>query len=288
MLERDWNNDRGQHLVNTEGQGEEGEQLSASKDNEDDEVNEEEQTGGENKSSKGEIQNGSETEKVSETEVLENPEDTVPENKVPKFQTVSYEYFDDALFIGDSRTVGLMEYGNLENATFFADSGMSVYGLAWKKISVPGKGKVTFDEILTEQQYGKIYLMLGMNELGYRFDTTKERYQETLEKILAEQENAIIYLCANMHVTAEQSAKDEIYNNENVNLINELIAGLTDGEKIFYLDVNELFDDENGALAEEYTSDAFHVLGKYYEDWIDWLCTRAILLPEEEQKGENS
>ena len=281
MLERDWNHNHMQHLVDAEGQGEDSEQLSASENNKNDDINEDEQTGSETESSEGEPQNGSETEIVSGTEVLEEPEDQMPE-----YQTVGYEYFDDALFIGDSRTVGLMEYGNLENATFFADSGMSVYGLAWKKISVPGKGKVTFDEVLTEKQYGKIYLMLGMNELGYRFDTTKERYQETLEKILAAQENAIIYLCANMHVTAEQSAKDEIYNNENVNLINELIAGLTDGEKIFYLDVNELFDDENGALSEEYTSDAFHVLGKYYEDWIDWLCTKAILPQADEPQNE--
>ena len=113
--------------------------------------------------------------------------------------------------------------------------------------------------------------------LIYRFDTTKERYRETVEKILAAQEDAVIYLCANMHVTAEQSQKDEIYNNDNVNMINELIAGLADGERTFYLDVNELFDDENGNLDEKYTSDAFHVLGIYYVDWVDWLCTKAIM-----------
>ena len=280
MLERDWNNNHVQNLVNAEGQSEDSDRLSASENKESEDVSEEDRTGSENESSKVEHQNGTETENDSGTEVLEAPEDIVPEK--PVYQTVGYEYFDDALFIGDSRTVGLMEYGNLGNATFFADSGMSVYGLAWKKIEVPDRGKMTFDEILTEKQYGKIYLMLGMNELGYRFDTTKERYLETLEKILAAQEDAVIYLCANMHVTAKQSEKDEIYNNENVNLINELIAGLADGEKTFYLDVNELFDDENGSLDEKYTSDAFHVLGTYYVDWVDWLCTRAILPQVEE------
>ena len=212
------------------------------------------------------------SERVEETEILEEPEE-----EIPVFQTVERDYFDDALFVGDSRTVGLMEYGNLENASFFADSGMSVYGLALKKIAIPGKGKMTFDEVLAEKQYGKIYLMLGMNELGYRFETTKTRFEETVEKIHAAQPEAIIYLCANMHVTKEQSEKDEIYNNTNVNLINEVIAALADGEQFIYLDVNELFDDEEGCLSEEYTSDAFHVLGKYYEDWVDWLCTKATV-----------
>lgn len=216
-------------------------------------------------------------ESIEEPDPEENLESTeASEEEKPKFQTVERDYFDDALFVGDSRTVGLMEYGNLENASFFADSGMSVYGLALKKITVPGKGKVTFDEVLAEKQYAKIYLMLGVNELGYHFETTKTRFEQTVEKICAAQPDAIIYLCANLHVTKAQSEKDKIYNNQNINLINEVIAALADGEKLIYLDVNELFDDEEGYLNEEYTSDAFHVLGKYYEDWVDWLCTKAI------------
>lgn len=221
------------------------------------------------------------TETPDHTEVpdsTENQEDVeIPAEEESKFKTVERDYFDDALFVGDSRTVGLMEYGNLENATFFADSGMSVYGLALKKITMPGKGKMTFDQVLDERQYGKIYLMLGVNELGYRFETTKARFEETVEKIHAAQPEAIIYLCANMHVTKEQSEKDEIYNNTNVNMINEVIEALADDQQFIYLDVNELFDDEEGYLNEEYTSDAFHVLGKYYEDWVDWLCTKAII-----------
>lgn len=214
--------------------------------------------------------------------------ETVPvvdakENNVEEYQeaeTVGYEYFEDALFIGDSRTVGLMEYGNIGNATFFADSGMSVFELDKKKISIPSEGKMGFDEVLTRKEYGKIYLMLGINELGYRFENIQERYKETVERIKESQGNAIIYLCANMHVTEEQSQKDEIYNNQNVNRVNEMISGLADNERIFYIDVNERFDDESGSLSTEYSSDSFHVYGKYYMDWVDWLCTKVVKKPE--------
>lgn len=218
----------------------------------------------------------------TEKDIVENTEEKI-EDKVLEFQTVDYDYFDDALFIGDSRTVGIMEYGNLENATFFADSGMSVFGLEYKKISVPNVGKVTFDEVLKGRHYGKIYLMLGINELGYQFDNTRKKYQETVEKIRTYQEDAVLYLCANMHVTEEQSSKDAIYNNANVNQMNELIASFADNETIFYIDINELFDDETGSLSAEYSSDAFHVLGKYYVDWVDWLCTKAIVTEDGER-----
>lgn len=191
-------------------------------------------------------------------------------------EPVGREYFEDALFIGDSRTVGLMEYGNIDGATFFADSGMSVFKLDKKKVYLSSEGKLGFEEVLTRKEYGKVYLMLGINELGYRFEILQEKYKETVERIQKRQGNAIIYLCANMHVTEEQSQKDEIYNNQNINRVNKMISSLADNERIFYIDVNEKFDDKNGSLSTEYASDSFHVYGKYYMDWVDWLCTSAV------------
>lgn len=223
-----------------------------------------------------------ETVKETQSETMvpyeEETQPNVLEEPTFTFQTVGYEYFDDALFIGDSRTVGLMEYGNLEHADFFADSGMSVFGLYSKKIPISDIGTVTFEELLQKKQYGKIYLMLGINELGYQFDTVKQRYEETTQNIRQAQPDAVLYVCANLHVTQEQSQKDVLYNNENLNRINEMIQGLADETHIFYLDINELFDDETGSLDQELTSDAFHVLGKHYADWVDWLCTKAIVL----------
>ena len=179
--------------------------------------------------------------------------------------------FADTLLVGDSRTIGLMEYGNIEQATFFADKGMSVFLLEKKQVVFPDLGKVSFYELLEKKNFSKIYFMLGMNELGYPFESVQRKYQEVLNNMLEKQEGAVIYLCANLHVTAEQSQEDEIYNNENVNRVNEMIAGLADNETTFYIDVNELFDDENGCLSTEYACDNFHVWGKYYADWVEWL-----------------
>lgn len=220
------------------------------------------------------------SEEQGETAAETQPPQEIIEQPL-EFQTVGYDYFDDALLIGDSRTVGLMEYGSLENATFFADSGMSIFGLATKKISIAGVGNVTLEELLQQKQYGKIYLMLGINELGYQFDSIQKRYEETVTKIREAQPDAILYVCANLHVTQEKSLSDKIYNNDNLNRVNEMVHALADDQSVFYLDINELFDDDTGSLNKDLTSDSFHVLGKYYIDWIDWLCTKAIVLPEE-------
>lgn len=217
-------------------------------------------------------------EKDPEMEEAPEPELAPPlEPEGPRpFMTVGYEYFDDALLVGDSRMEGILEYGNLEKATFFADAGMSVFSLGKKRLPVGDEGKLTFEEVLNKKQYGKVYLMLGLNELGYKESAIIEKYGETVEQILASQEEAILFLCANMHVTEKQSGKDKVFNNDNINRVNEMISRFADGQRIIYLDVNEAFDDENGNLKSECSSDGFHVYAKHYVEWVDWLCTKGI------------
>ncbi|MCI8673992.1 MAG: hypothetical protein HFI89_11010 [Lachnospiraceae bacterium] len=184
-------------------------------------------------------------------------------------------YFDDALFIGDSRTVGLSEYGNLGNAEVVADSGMNVHEIFDKNFATRSGEKKSLEMILSEERFGKIYLMLGINELGYDFDYTVAKYKKLVEKLRETQPDALIFLQANLHVTAGKSAASGIYNNENIDRFNRAIGQLADNRYLFYLDVNELFDDEGGNLAEEYTADNSHVLGIYYEDWVEWLLKHA-------------
>ena len=200
-------------------------------------------------------------------------QDTVSKEQedAPKEEIGRQEFFANALFIGDSRTVGLMEYGNIEGATFFASSGMSVFSLNKKTVTIPGEGKQSFEEILERKQYDTIYLMLGINELGYRFERVEAQYNEILEQIKGAQGEAKIYLCANLHVTKEQSERDYIFNNDNINRVNQMIEASADNERTYYLDVNVLFDDEEGNLSTDYSSDSFHVLGRYYTNWVDWI-----------------
>ena len=202
----------------------------------------------------------------------------VEENEIPSYTigVTDSAYFNDALFIGDSRTVGIAEYGYFEEADFFADVSMSVYKVEKRSLYVDGI-RCKLEKLLSENTYGKIYIMLGINELGYDFDYTVNKYRALLENIRTSQPDAIIYICANLHVTKEQSESDKLFNNMNINRFNEAISQMADEEQYFYIDVNVLFDDAEGHLSEEYSSDNAHVKGKYYVEWCDWLLTQAIV-----------
>ncbi len=198
-----------------------------------------------------------------------------------KFTKVSAEYFDDALFIGDSRTVGLKEYGSaIKNATFFASTGMDIYQIYSVKINVGKFGKTDLMSLLKNNNYSKVYIMLGINELGYTFNNTIKKYSELIDTIRATQPGVIIYVAANMHVSASRSASDNIFNNTNINNFNNMLAKLADNKNAYYLDVNPLFDDADGNLRADYTHDNTHVLGKHYKTWADWITENAIAKPD--------
>lgn len=232
--------------------------------------------------SNAEIQSSVQTTTTSETTGTSSYEETTtttaPPEPVLEFQSSSASYFDDALFIGDSRTVGISEYGNLQNADYFCNTGMSVYNLFSANENVKSLGTSTnLEDLLNKNQYGKIYFMLGINELGYDFEATMAKYAETVGFIREKQPDAILYVQANLHVTKSRSDSDAIYSNANIDRFNQRISELADGKEIFYIDINEVFDDGYGNLAAEYTSDNAHVYAKYYVDWSDWLCTKTIV-----------
>lgn len=203
---------------------------------------------------------------------------TTPSKPAFVFAKSGIEYFDDALFIGDSRTVGLYEYGNLQNADYFCSTGMSVYNLFSSSEYVKSIDKnTTLENLLDSSEYGKVYLMLGINELGYSFDKTIEKFSETVNTIRTKQPDAILYVMANLHVTKNRSDSDSIFCNPNIDKLNNSISSLADGKNIFYIDVNELFDDGHGNLDAVYTSDNAHVYAKHYIDWSNWLCTKTIV-----------
>ncbi len=208
----------------------------------------------------------------AEQDTSSEEEQTEAEPEEPPFPEVD-DSFDDVLFIGDSRTDGLSEYGHLGNADVFADSGLSAYTAMTKSLQISGEDetKYTLEELLSERQYKLILVMLGINELGYDRQAAIRKYGELVNRIQELQPEAYLVLEANLHMTEDKSEGDDIFNNENINEMNDAIHQIAEEKNLGWLDVNELFDDENGNLNADLSADGVHVLGKYYRDWSDWI-----------------
>lgn len=195
------------------------------------------------------------------------------------YTKVGEDYFEDAAFLGDSRTMGISDYAGL-SADFYCENGMTIYkllgekGVTWQKTGE----KVNMNEVLQQKKYGKIYIMLGMNELGYG-DTEyfREHYEAVLAQIREWQPQAVIFLMANLHVSQEKNNLETEFNNININAKNAAVASLADGIDVFYLDSNPYFTDENGLLKSELTFDGVHLYADNYAEWKNFLMEHGVV-----------
>lgn len=223
-----------------------------------------------------------ETVEQSETVPEETMEEEIPPEPEIRFGRVEDDYFQDALFLGDSRTVGMKEYGGLGDiATFYASTGMTIYKLfSVEIVELPDQSeKVTIEEALQHQSFAKIYIMVGINEMGTgTIERFTEAYRAVVERLQELQPDAIIYIQGILKVTTARSEKGDYINNEGIEARNEALSQLADGEKIFYLDVNPAVCDEDGGLVKDYTSDGVHLKAKYISLWKEYLKDNAVLL----------
>lgn len=198
-----------------------------------------------------------------------------------EFVTVEDDYFADAVFIGDSRTVGMYEYGGLEEiSTFYASTGLTVYKIFDSAIvRVPGqKQKITVEEALQQNTFSRIYLMIGINEMGTgTVETFIAKYKEVVAHLQELQPEADLFIQGIMKVTTERSNQGDYINNEGIEARNAELEKLADGRKIFYLDVNPLICDETGGMEPSYTFDGVHLKAQYVEIWKNFLKEHAVL-----------
>lgn len=193
----------------------------------------------------------------------------------PPLREADESYFDDALFIGDSRTVGLAAYGRLGKADYFANVGMSVFGVLSASCEDNQFSETTLEGLLSQKKYGKIYIMLGVNDVGYPFESFVAQYRKVISAVAEMAPDSRIVLEANLTVSRMKSQSDGLVNAENILAQNEEIRELARERGYAYLDANAFMSDSDGYLKSDLTGDGVHPYGTGYADWAQWLCAHA-------------
>ncbi len=228
------------------------------------------------------IDTGIDIEETIQSEAVQDiPEITYRDPSEVVYTVVEDDYFNDAVFIGDSRTVGLFEYGGLEEeTTFYASTGLTIFKLFEAKIKVTDREeKITIEQALSERQFSKIYLMLGINEMGRGdLEGFLTEYSEVITRLKELQPDAIIYLQGIIKVTSNRSGQGDYIINGGIEERNAGIAALADNIRVYYLDMNPLFCDETGSMDPSYTTDGVHLKAQYIPLWKDFLKQHAVVL----------
>lgn len=239
----------------------------------------------------GETQNPQE-----ETETGSEETETVVEKepvyvKVYRPGYADDHYFDDAMFIGDSRTIGLYDYSGIQ-ADYYCSKGYCTY--QWKKgkktiLQNTGE-KVDLGQVLLDNHYGKVYLMIGLNDGGFgSVEDYRSRVSAMIECIMQTQPDAVVFLMANLKTTASWSSAHPDMNNDFLEGINQVLSEIADtDDRLFYLDVNPFYCDEEGNMRSGLSSDGVHLHASQYGVWTEFIKAAAVYteeVPEDEAEA---
>lgn len=187
--------------------------------------------------------------------------------------------FSDACFIGDSRTLGLGLNCDKAKADFYASQGLNISSALTDQVIELQNGNMgTVLEAVAQREYKRIFVMFGINELGWPYpENFVEKYEELIEGIKAAQPNATIYVQSILPVAASAVNNDAVFTNENINAFNAYVEQAANETGVNYLDINGYFKDNSGMLPEDAAADGIHFVRDYCLKWIDLL---AYLVPQ--------
>ena len=194
---------------------------------------------------------------------------------VPETEPVEDGYFADAVFIGDSRTDGFRIFSGLEQGDYIVKTGLSVFKIADERIKTD-EGKFTVTEALERKEYSKIYVCLGLNELGMRNDQGYyDHYADLIDLIRAARPEATIYVQLLVPVNEQKRAESgvaEYVNNAQIDVYNGLLVQLAQEKHVFLTDPAQVIvEEETGQPAYDEVADGVHFRKEPYQRWLDYL-----------------
>ena len=212
--------------------------------------------------------------KAKTTEIVQEE----PFGPVPESEAVEDAYFEDAVFLGDSRTEGFQLYSGLKTGTCLYAVGATVESVFTKSVwPADGEEKVPLLDALAEMEYGKVYLMLGVNELGWsRQETFHDQYAKVIDRIREDRPGAVILLQTILPVSARQDTKGSYVNNERIGVYNQVIRTLAEEKDCALVDVAKALTGEDGCLPKDLNFDGVHLNPAGCKIWLDYLRTHSV------------
>ena len=181
-------------------------------------------------------------------------------------------YFSDAVFVGDSRTEGFYLYSGLKEGQYLYSVGATVESVFSKSTQQTAAGKVPILDALAGMECSKIYIMLGVNELGWNSSQTfRDQYAKVIDRVQADHPDATVVIQSILPVSQAQEDKKTYVNNARIREYNTLLEGLAEEKGCVYLDVASTVSDETGCLRSDWNFDGVHLNTAGCKAWLQYL-----------------
>ena len=206
-----------------------------------------------------------------------SPTPTEPVVKGPDLSArdaVDDSFFDDAAFMGNSLMDGFRLFSGLTTCDYYAATSMTVVAATSNACITLDNGNAgTLVDGLTQKPYGKIYILLGINEIGFETQTFIDYYSAMLDTIIAAQPDCDIYIMGITPVSEVKSSSSTTFNMTRINEYNTSLRQLAADKGCYYMDLVSALAGPDGYLPSSETTDGVHFSAKVYKTWLDYVKT---------------
>ena len=199
----------------------------------------------------------------------------LPVSTVAESEPVTDDWFNDVCFIGHSQIVGMQRYSGLYGPDYYAVVGHTAQAVVdFDFYELPDGRYGTLSDGLHSKAYGKIYIMLGINDSSLDADRV-EKFMTPMRTILdlvkETQPDAKIYLLSLVPV-GRSTPMNELYNPDSTIFYSQLVKALSREYDTEYIDLFRMMCDETGYYLDSFNSgDGIHIQPDRYPEIVEYL-----------------
>lgn len=221
---------------------------------------------------------------------LINRESLIMDERIPTenlyIGTDADSFFADAIFVGDSVTVGLSNYYNKLHGAVFTDTTQFLAQVGCSaKMCISSNPTEKYQRYMPS--YGgrlcriedgialsgarKVFIDYGLNDLtGSTSIEFLDNFTTLITRIQEKNPSVQIYVISTTYVVSD--AQTGLLTNSNIRKANEAVKAYCQDNGLGYINIADYIADEDGGLHPRYSSDQYvHQNAKSYEMWVKVL-----------------
>ncbi|MBO7149113.1 MAG: hypothetical protein J6V93_04565 [Clostridia bacterium] len=199
---------------------------------------------------------------------------------VPEHEPVENDFFKRAVFIGDSRMLGLVRYNDIDPINY-CSVGFSVGLYDSASFIKHGDATLTVKEALrANDDFDMVYISTGINELGWSIGKFSDKYREMINDIKEVAGDRPIYIQLILPVTRGFETSKYMnpfgLKNSSVPLFNAKLVEIANECKVYYFDCSDNFLLDDGTLDPYKSSDGAHLTLDAYAEQLEFYKSHVV------------
>lgn len=204
---------------------------------------------------------------------LSQPKET--QESAPPSEMDGEFYLGETVFIGDSRTNGLLTYHYLPPEQVFAIDGSTQKSIREQEfIQLEPNGPfLSVEDAVKERQPHRILIAFGVNAIPLMSEKEfMEEFELLIDELTAASPNSKIVIQSILPVSWWKHETMQYLTNENIDHFNDLLEQYCEENKYTFFDVSDEFKGEDGSLDSQYDAgDGLHFNQAFYQKYIQLL-----------------